>query len=248
MKELINIFDDFNIQARIIPALLVFLPIYIYLLLNNIIDTYSLEEFFKNSVIYILIVAMLYRVIRNMGKKVENRMYKKLGAKPTTILLRYSDNTIDELTKTRYHKKLNQYAENVVLPIVKEQETTADDESYESAVNWLRKYANTNKDKELRTYQELKDYNFWRNLYAGKPIILITCLVSILIELFKLRTEKIVELINNPLPKCTVLFVMSIILIIAFFSIKKKYVKDKAFDYARTLLEVCDSLQGENVL
>lgn len=242
MKEIKNLFDDFNIHARIIPALITVLPIYIYMLLKQLINYNFMESFFTNSLIYILLVALFYKVIRNFGKEHENKMYKDLGAKPTTIVLRYSNDLIDEITKTRYHKKINEKVKGIKLPEKKEKETESDDEKYESAINWLRKYANSNRDKELRVYQELKDYNFWRNLYGGKKIAVWCCLLGIIIECFQLRTENIMELIKNPFPKCTILLVMIVILIISCIVIRKKTVKNKAFDYAKTLIEVCDSL------
>lgn len=242
MSILKNLFDDFNLHARIIPALITILPIYIYLLLRNLVTNSFIQSFLPNSVIYFLLVSWFYRIVRNFGKKYEEKMYKKLGAKPTTILLRYSNNIIDTETKTRYHRKLNKNIKGIKLPIGIENENISDDEKYESAINWLRKYANSNKDKEIRVYQELKDYNFWRNLYGGKWIMIISSALLIFVECFQLRENSVLELVKNPFPQTTVLVVMIFILIISCTAINKKTVKNKAFDYAKTLLEVCDSL------
>lgn len=242
MQNLKNTFDDFNLHARIIPALITIVPIYIYLLLKNLITNNFIQSFLPSSVTYILLVALYYRIVRNFGKKYEDRMYKELGAKPTTIILRYSNNLIDETTKTRYHKKLNKNIEGAGLPTKEEEETIDDDKKYESAINWLRKYANSNRDKEARVYQELKEYNFWRNLYGGKCIVVVSCIILIIIEALQLMKGNILQLIKNPYPEFTVFFIMIIILIISCFTISKKTVENKAFDYAKTLLEVCDSL------
>ena len=242
MKEIKDLFDDFNLHARIIPALITTIPIYIYLLLKNIINVNFLEKIFINSAIGILLIAIFYRVVRNLGKKYEEKMYKKLRGKPTTIILRYSNNLIDETSKTRYHKKLNKKVPGIKLPTKKEEEKAEDDIQYESSINWLRKYTNSNRDKEPRTYQELKDYNFWRNLYASKKIIILTCIITIVIELFSLRTEKFIDIIRNPYPKCITLSIMLLILIISCLIINKNNVEGKAFDYAKTLLEICDSI------
>ena len=48
-------------------------------------------------------------------------------AKPTTIILRYSNNLIDEISKDRYHKKLNEKVKGLRLPIKKENEVKEDD-------------------------------------------------------------------------------------------------------------------------
>lgn len=242
MQNLKNVFDDFNIHARIIPALITVLPIYIYLLVKNLVNDNFIQSLASNSIVYILLVAVFYRVVRNLGKKYEKKMFKELGAKPTTIILRYSNELIDETTKNRYHRKLNEKVEGINLPTKKEDEVSNDDKKYESAINWLRKYANSNREKEIRVYQELKDYNFWRNLYGGKWILIISCILPIIIEILQLRNINIMELIKNPFPSCTVLFIITGILVIFCVLINRKTVKDKAFDYAKTLLEVCDNL------
>lgn len=42
------------------------------------------------------------------GKTYEEKFYKALGGMPTTIILRFSDDTIDDITKVKYHKWLNE--------------------------------------------------------------------------------------------------------------------------------------------
>lgn len=239
LKETI---DDFNLHARVVPALIIALPVYIYLMLKHIIALNFVDTILTNSGIFLLLIIVFYKVIRNLGKKYEKKMYKELMAKPTTIILRYSNNLIDEISKDRYHKKLNEKVKGLRLPIKKENEVKEDDIKYESAINWLRKYANSNRDKEPRVYQELKDYNFWRNLYGGKVLIICSCLICIMIEIINLMEYGIKQLVNTPYPIIMPILVMTIILILSCLIINKKVVKSKAFDYAKTLLEVCDNL------
>lgn len=242
MKETKSIFDDFNLHARIIPALITVLPIYVYLILKNLINNSFIKWFLPSSIAYVLLVALFYRVVRNLGKNHEEEMYEKLGAKPTTIVLRYTNELIDEQTKTRYHIKINEKVQGIELPTCKEDENENSDIQYESAINWLRKYANSNREKEARVYQELKDYNFWRNLYGGKWIAIISCIIAIFIEVIQLENCKMINLIKSPFPQVTALLTMIVILIVCCIVINKKTVENKAFDYAKTLLEVCDSL------
>lgn len=231
MKNLNNYFDEFNIQARIMPALIVALPIYAYFIIKGILDVNFIETI-KNSFISVLCISIYYRIIRNLGKKQEERIFNELGAKPTTIILRYSDKRIDKITKNRYHKKLNEKIQGLRLPTNEDKEKNESDELYESAGNWLRNYANNNRDAEYRVYQELKEYNFWRNLYGGKWIIVISSLMIIIVELFqnKLECDRIV------------IGLMILIIFITLTCLNKKIVKEKAFDYARSLVEVCERL------
>ena len=122
---------------------------------------------------------MTSKIARNLGKSYEKKMYQQLGGMPSTIALRFSDDTFDEITKKRYHKKLNLF-EGIALPLNVSDETTDTDQQYISASNILRNYANSNRDKEQRVYQELKEYNFWRNLYGTKSIALVAYLLIII--------------------------------------------------------------------
>lgn len=240
MKILKENFDDFNIHARIMPALIIAMPVYIYLNINRILEL-NFINILRNSMVFIILIAFYYRIIRNLGKKIEEKMYFDLGNKPTTIVLQYRDTSFDELTKTRYHKKLNKKVDGIKLPIKKENETKEDDKAYESAINWLRNFANTHRDTEQRTYQELKDYNFWRNLYGGKTIMIISCLTCIIIELIKiilLNSKEFHQIYPNVFTMSIMLFILLMVCVV----INKNVIKMKAFDYAKTLLEVCERI------
>ncbi len=240
MKILKENFDDFNIHARIMPALIIAMPVYIYLNINRILEL-NFINILRNSMVFIILIAFYYRIIRNLGKKIEEKMYFDLGNKPTTIVLQYRDTSFDELTKTRYHKKLNKKVAGIKLPIKKENETKEDDKAYESAINWLRNFANTHRDTEQRTYQELKDYNFWRNLYGGKTIMIISCLTCIIIELIKiilLNSKEFHQIYPNVFTMSIMLFILLMVCVV----INKNVIKMKAFDYAKTLLEVCERI------
>ena len=239
MKDLKEFFDDFNIHARITPALISVLPVYLYLIIIGL-NEFRIIEVIKNSFIAILLIALYYRIVRNLGKNFERKMYKELGGKPTTIVLRYSDNNFDEITKTRYHKKLNKKIANLNLPTSREEERQETDILYESAINWLRNYANTNRIVEERTYQELKDYNFWRNLYGSKWIIVLSCVICIIIEVIRLMLS--VNNLNELSNYIINVLIMSGICIFLCIVINKKTVKNKAFDYAKTLVEVCERI------
>ena len=89
---------------------------------------------------------------------------------PTTIILRFSDDTIDDITKVKYHKWLNEKIPDLQLPESEEEENldSQSDSKYESVTKYLRIYANSHREQFPRVYQELKKYNYWRNLYGCK--------------------------------------------------------------------------------
>ena len=84
------------------------IPIVIIAIFKGIVQ----DSWFENVVIVFLsltFLTMTSKIARNLGKEYEKKMYKQLGGMPTTIVLRFSDQTFDEVTKQRYHKKLNQF-------------------------------------------------------------------------------------------------------------------------------------------
>lgn len=167
-------------------------------------------------------------------------MYEKLGAKPTTIVLRYSDSTIDMLTKTRYHKYINEKIKDMDLPIMVDDENEKSDIFYESAMNYLRKYANAHRDSEQRVYQDLKEYNFWRNLYGCKWIAIIMYAIIAVRELCLIDNFNVRDMFLNMYPTYVMFVFMMICIMLMCIVVNKNIVKQRAFEYAKSLAEVCE--------
>ena len=55
------------------------------------------------------------------------------------------------------------------------------------------------------------------------------------------------QIIANPFPTSVPLIAMIVIFIVTCTIVNKKVVQNKAFDYANTLLEVCDSLEEDKI-
>ena len=160
---------------------------------------------------------------------------------PSTIILRFSDDTLDDITKQRYHNKLNHF-QGLTLPINKASETAADDQQYRSASNILRNYANSNRDKEPRVYQELKEYNFWRNLYGTKRIALFIYFIIAFREYLVTECFSLKDAFLQPYPDYICLIIMIICITVLIFFVNQKSVVQKGFDYATALIEVCERI------
>ena len=241
MEKLKSFFDDFTFYARIMPILVIFLPIIILGCIKGII-TSEITETALYSVIYIVFITFISKFARNRGKQCEKNMYKELGGMPTTILMRFTDNTINKISKKKYHEILNSKLDGIELPLSLQDEVQESDQMYEAAINWLRNYANSNKKTEFMVYQELKEYNFWRNLYGIKSIALVLYLVIGVRELFLIEDFDLFSMIKCPYPKYISFWCMIISIILVIFVVNKNIVKSKAFDYAKALIEVCERL------
>jgi hypothetical protein len=243
-----KITDPYDRKARLYPALLALLPLVVMLVtlyastastLTNIVGTvFSLGGLF-----------MMMNISREMGKRLEPKVYETWGGKPTTLLLRHRDKRLDGVTKRRYHKFLSSKIE-VRFPDSAQETSKPDlaDEVYQSATRWLlNKTRDTKKFKLL--FNENITYGFRRNALGVKNIGLI---ISGACTLWVLITHQIIQ-ITNPffnytafatLPDTAISSLATSIsmLFIWFFFFTKTSLQTAAFTYAETLLRACDEL------
>lgn len=240
MEKVKEFFDDFTFHARVMPIIVLLMPVIVIGIIKGILQDTWLESA-AISFLGLSFLSITSKIARNLGKEYEKRMYKQLGGMPSTIVLRFSDNTFDDITKQRYHQKLNQF-QGLTLPLNKASETADDDQQYISASNILRNYANSNRDKEPRVYQELKEYNFWRNLYGTKRIALCFYVIIALREIFMQGSFSLKDAFLYPYPDYICLIVMIICIAVLLFFVNQKTVIQKGFDYAKSLVEVCERI------
>src|SRR5208282_3020999 len=129
--------DPYERPARLYPALLALLP-----LLAMVMLLYGPKASALTSVATIAVsCGCLYlttNLCREMGKRLEDKLYREWGGKPTTQLLRHRDGIIDSVTKHRYHAFLGTKL-NFTFPDAdaeKNDPATAD-EAYQSGARWL---------------------------------------------------------------------------------------------------------------
>lgn len=249
MKDIKKYFDDFSFAARVMPAVTAGLPLIIFGLYSGVI-TFNWSTASLNFVLAIIFIAFAAYIARELGKNYEEKMYKELGGMPTTIILRFSDNTIDNVSKLKYHKWLNHKLIDISLPLssIEESEDSESEEKYINAMTFLRIHANSNRDKLPRVYQELKKYNFWRNLYGCKIFSTLVYLVIILREIVDIDAFSLKRMIICPFPQYVVLLGMIVWVFIFCSIVTKKTVKRNAFDYAKVLLETIDNLALEEMI
>ncbi|WP_181969798.1 hypothetical protein [Paraburkholderia sp. DHOC27] len=165
-KVLAQFGDRYDRNARLAPALLVLLPAVI-----AIIALYGNSLGILGTVVSTIGLCggwvMLADWARSRGKAKEQALWSRWGGPPSTQVLRYTDATFDDLSKSRYHKIL-QSKVGKPFPPSRDAEMAnpaAADVLYTSACNWLRE--NTRDDKK---YPLLKNdniaYGFRRNGHA----------------------------------------------------------------------------------
>ncbi len=241
MGKIKDFFDDFNFHARVMPSMVITIPLILFGIFKSIINTNLFES---SSYIFVLLVVLtlLSQIARNQGKKYEDKMVKKLNTWPTTIILRYSDNKIDTITKNRYHMKLANKLKDIEIPQNIDGENESSDIVYTSAMNWLRNHANENKEMYPLVYKELRDYNFWRNLYGLKHFGILLYILIAIREIITIDSFSLKTLFVSPYPQYVAFILMIISIMILLVGVTEDIVVRKAFDYARTLAEVCERI------
>lgn len=241
IKIIREIFDDFVIAARIKPAITLGLPMLLMTLYNGIANSKWVEAEIGLALTVVIMSFAAY-IIRELGKTYEEKMYKELKGKPSTIILRFENDIIDDITKVKYHKWLNNKIADLQLPLSLEEECadTQSNSKYESAIRYLRNYANSHRDELPRVYQELKKYNYWRNLYGSKWYALAVYIILAIREILTINNFSIKQMFLEPYPKYNVLLLLIVWSGLFCIFVTKKTVKRNAFDYAKTLIETIE--------
>ena len=241
MEKIKANFDYFTFYARVMPVLVVILPIICVGVYESIIKEVILKNIIYVSVIIIFMTFMAH-VARDLGKKAERKLVKRLGGLPTTIVMRFSDTRIDPYSKIRYHKILNKKIMDLNIPISIDEEKEDSDYIYDSAIIWLRGVSNSDKKKYHLVYKELKDYNFWRNLYGIKYIGIFIYILIAVREILLMKNFNVVDIFINPYPQYITFIIMIFSALLGLIIINIRVVENKAFDYARALIEICDKI------
>lgn len=105
MNEAKKNFDEFTWQTRVMPVLVAIVPLFFATIAKGF-STLAWTEAGLMVCITVVVLSLLYRLARNMGKKCERKITNRLGAMPSVILLRYSDSTIGIVSKQRFMSAL----------------------------------------------------------------------------------------------------------------------------------------------
>ncbi|GAB2812296.1 hypothetical protein GCM10027276_11480 [Comamonas piscis] len=238
--------DPYERKARLAPGLLVTLP-----LLVPLVCVYGARHPILTGVLALLTgcgaMYTLASVARVRGKKLEDRLVQEWGGMPTTLALRHRDQTLDSISKRRYH---NVIASKLGIAMPTAEEEAADpakaDDTYVGATKRLRELTRSNKSLLLK---ENIAYGYHRNMLAMKPIGIVTCVIGLfyglvlagVVELDPLATN-LVNLARPGLAAAMTLMISVALLASWLFYFDADAVKRIGFAYAERLFECLPSL------
>jgi len=176
--------DPYDRQARLYPALLCLLP-----LLALVTLLYAPNASALTGAVAIAGscggLFLMTNICREMGKRLEDKLYREWGGKPTTQLLRHRDGIIDSVTKRRYHAFLGARL-NFTFPDAdsEKNDPARSDEAYQRGARWLLDHTRPDGGKKFDLlFRENVTYGFRRNALGAKPfgiLIAAGCLLWVL--------------------------------------------------------------------
>lgn len=173
MGILDDIRDVYEHKARVIPGLLVALPIIVPL-----VCVYGPQHPTLTAVVGLLatcgVMFALANIARGRGKKVEERLVRRWGGLPTTLALRHRDSFLDSVTKNRYHTQIKAKL-GIAMPTREEEEASPRqaDDAYSAASHQLREL--TRGGAKLLLKENIA-YGFHRNMLGMKGPGIVTSL------------------------------------------------------------------------
>jgi hypothetical protein len=243
--------DPYDRQARLYPALLALLP-----LLALVTLLYGPKASALTGVLTIAVscggLFLMTNLCRELGKRLQEKLYREWGGKPTTQLLRHRDSTIESVTKRRYHAFLAAKI-NATFPDREQEESKPEsaDETYQSGARWLADHTRPENGKQFDLlFRENIAYGFRRNALGTKPFGLVVAVASLLWVLAKENvisgaTRRIIDFtaLGRMSDAAVASLAVSTVMLLAwllFFT--KSSVRSAAFTYAEMLLRTCDTL------
>lgn len=250
MSEFSKYFDEYSFNARVKPALFLVFPIFISLLV-----LFEPSRSWTGSTVTFLVAFGVINFAANQmsaqGNVLQDKLFKKWGGAPTTILLRHADKTIDSVTKSRYMKRLALLISNFTPTTAEYEQANPEkaDELYSSASNYLREHTR-DKTKYPLVFKENIAYGFSRNIRAFRSLGIFITLFSLLVSSFvtylaleTLESMSPMAIMQEiPFPYLGLIAIHLSMIWVWIFLVTENWVKVRAFAYAKRLYSACEKI------
>lgn len=235
-----SIFDNYERNARLYPALIALLPLCVGVG-HSISWVIGIKTTILSTIIYLGVALLLGNIARDLGKRKERQLFDSWHGAPSVSILFTTDMTINSESKKIYHTALAKLT-NIKAPT---KQTEAKDIAkattiYAAWSDFLRQKTRDKKKYEL-VYKENVNYGFRRNLLGLKPIAACSSIISLFMIILNLPNHIDLSTIM------TLTFIGVYSLLIMFY-IKPSWVKIVADEYAKRLIEATGTLNKTHAL
>jgi hypothetical protein len=249
IKVLGQVTDPYERQARLFPALIAISPF-----LVMIFGLYQ-DQLSKFHTLVVAILScgglfLLSELARRRGKMKEKSLWASWGGAPSVQVLRYANDTFDDVSTSRYHAILSKKI-GVKFPSQHEERSNPceADKIYASAGNYLRN-ATRDKVKFNLLFRDNISYGFRRNGYGLKWIGVTICFLCLIwvfvrgnINTFSLRLYSGNGIESVLLPGEWITVGMSLIMLVVWLLLfTESAVREAGFSYAERLILACEVL------
>lgn len=233
-------FDRYSVNARLIPALIVLLPIGLSL------ASLFPQKFHGWDLIVWLgtssgMAVFLEQLARDKGRSRQSHLFSLWGGNPAALMLSHRGSSLDPVSLKRYHRILSGLI-RADIPTVEEERSDPEksDNVYRSCISFL-KSRTRDKERFRLIFAENVNYGFRRNLWGMKPYALTFTILSVFIVLTQIIPHW--KEISDIKPVAWVALVLDIsFLSIWIFHIKPEWIRVTSEAYAMQLLSACDQL------
>lgn len=233
---MIDFADTYDVRARLAPAIIAAAPCAVALGALASSDPLGFVQWIS-GICAIGVAVLTTTIVRDRGKALEPFLYAEWGGKPTSIILRYGDRTLDSLLKTRYRLNLEKLVPGFRAPNSHEElsDAGAADRRYDTAYRWLIERT-TDRVKFPKVFAHNCGYGFRRNLLGLKPFGFGSSALATVIATWIFY--------SSGLGVASLLGLSVAILGWLIFGVvvNRSFVKRAAFDYAIHLVSASDSL------
>ena len=249
MSGILNsLFDPYDRKARVAPALLCGLPLFVSFVLL-VPEVGTMWAAVGGLVLYCGGATMLAQVGRDRGKILEPSLYESWGGMPSVAMLRHRDSRLNASTKNRYRAFLQQAVPELRLASPEEERRfpEAAEDGYEGANSWLLAQTR-DRGRFGLLFRENINYGFRRNVWALKPWAfgLEAIVVVVLLVALNSRMGEFPTTIRSIGVEWWASLALAVLHGVFFaFKIRKEWVRLAAEAYARQLLASCDILGSE---
>ncbi|MFJ5441675.1 hypothetical protein [Pectobacterium sp. CHL-2024] len=249
MKLVSQVTDPYERQARLYPALISISP-----LLVMIIVLYQ-EQLSKFHTLLFSLVScgglfLMSDIARRRGKMKEKSLWASWGGVPSVQVLRYSDDTFDDVSTSRYHAILSKKI-GVKFPSQQDEHKNPQDADkvYASAGNYLRT-ATRDTQKFHLIFKDNISYGFRRNGYGLKTIGVTLCFICIIWVVIRHGIDSVVARLHLAsgfesllLPEEWVTSGISLLMLFIWLLVfTQSALREAGFSYAEKLIHACEML------
>lgn len=163
-------FDPYEIRARIVPSIIVCLPLIITLLTIASEISGSLFHLLGSGVALIVLIYALSFLVRHYGKKIEPDLWAKWDGPPSTRFMRWRDQTWNAVLKHQFHAAVERIC-GIKLKSKKEEADAPVETDQQIAQAFLQVKAIVRRDEPEGVWTKHNaEYGFHRNLLGSRGL------------------------------------------------------------------------------